>query len=95
MSGGSVSSAGGGWCSLWTLAGPFDPLEEPLMTKRFGYPLLGLFVLYLISLNAAETGRRGNDFLAIVGGLASAMLDFLRGLAGDGAITQALGVVGL
>ncbi len=65
------------------------------MTKRFGYPLLALFVLYLISLNASETGRRGNDFLAMVGGLANAILDFLRGLAGDGAVTQALAVVGL
>ena len=66
------------------------------MTKRFGYPLLGLFVLYLISLNATETGNRGNDFLAIVGGLASAMLDFLRGLAGDGGVTQAVGqIIGL
>lgn len=81
--------------SVRTLAGPFDPLEDPKMTKRFGYPLLGLFVLYLISLNAAETGRRGNDFLAIVAGLGNAMLDFLRGLAGDGAVTQALGVIGL
>lgn len=63
------------------------------MTKRFGYPLLGLFVLYLISLNATETGNRGNDFLGIVGGLANAILDFLRGVAGDGgAVTQALGL---
>jgi hypothetical protein len=62
------------------------------MTKRIGYPLLGLFVLYLISLNATETGNRGNDFLGIVAGLASAVLDFLRGIAGDGAITQAFGL---
>jgi hypothetical protein len=62
------------------------------MTKRIGYPLLGLFVLYLISLNATETGNRGNDFLGIVAGLASALLDFLRGKAGDGAITQAFGL---
>lgn len=60
------------------------------MTKRFGYPLLALFVLYLISLNATETGDRGNDFLGMVAGLATAVLEFLRGLAGDGAITQAL-----
>ena len=59
------------------------------MTKRFGYPLLGLFVLYLISLNATETGERGNDFLSLVGGLANAMLEFLRGLAGDGGATAA------
>ena len=65
------------------------------MAKRFGYPLLGLFVIYLISLNATETGNRGNDFLAIVGGLISASLDFLRGLAGDGAVTQVLGFAGL
>lgn len=65
------------------------------MTKRFGYPLLALFVLYLISLNAAETGRRGNDFLGMVGGLMSAMLDFLRGLAGDGAVTQTMAIIGL
>lgn len=62
------------------------------MTKRIGYPLLGLFVLYLISLNATETGNRGNDFLGIVAGLASALLDFLRGMAGDGSITQAFGL---
>jgi len=54
------------------------------MTKRFGYPLLALFVLYLISLNATETGERGNDFLGIVGGIVNAMLEFLRGLAGSG-----------
>lgn len=60
------------------------------MTRRFGYPLLALFVLYLISLNATETGDRGNDFLGMVAGLATAVLEFLRGLAGDGAITQAL-----
>lgn len=60
------------------------------MTRRFGYPLLALFVLYLISLNATETGDRGNDFLGVVAGLATAVLEFLRGLAGDGAITQAL-----
>ena len=60
------------------------------MTKRFGYPLLALFVLYLISLNATETGDRGNDFLGVVAGLTTAVLEFLRGLAGDGAITQAL-----
>jgi len=65
------------------------------MTKRFGYPLLALFVLYLISLNASETGRRGNDFLAIVGGLFSAVLDFFRGLAGDGAVTQTMALIGL
>ena len=65
------------------------------MAKRFGYPLLGLFVLYLISLNATETGERGNDFLAIVGGVVNAMLDFMRGLAGDNAATQALGFIGL
>jgi hypothetical protein len=62
------------------------------MTKRIGYPLLGLFVLYLISLNATETGNRGNDFLGIASGLAGALLDFLRGLAGDGVITQAFGL---
>lgn len=78
-----------------TLAGLLGIPGGPIMTKRFGYPLLGLFVLYLISLNATETGQRGNDFLAIVGGLGNAMLDFLRGLAGDGAVTQALGVIGL
>lgn len=65
------------------------------MTKRYGYPLLGLFVLYLISLNATETGNRGNEFLGIVGGVVGAMLEFLRGLAGDGTISQALAVVGL
>lgn len=63
------------------------------MAKRYGYPLLALFVLYLISLNATETGNRGNDFLGIIGGLANAMLEFLRGLAGEGAVTQALALV--
>jgi len=63
------------------------------MAKRYGYPLLGLFVLYLISLNATETGNRGNDFLGIIGGLANAMLEFLRGLAGEGAVTQALALI--
>ena len=62
------------------------------MTKRFGYPLLALFVLYLISLNATETGERGNDFLGILGGVANALLDFLRGLAGGEGVTQALGL---
>lgn len=62
------------------------------MARRFGYPLLGLFVIYLISLNATETGNRGNDFLGLVGGMATAMLEFLRGLAGEPAITQALGL---
>ncbi len=62
------------------------------MTKRFGYPLLALFVLYLISLNATETGERGNDFLGILGGIANALLDFLRGLAGSEGVTQALGI---
>ncbi len=65
------------------------------MTKRYGYPLLGLFVLYLISLNATETGNRGNEFLSIVGGVVGAMLEFLRGLAGDGAVTQALAFISL
>lgn len=65
------------------------------MTKRYGYPLLGLFVLYLISLNATETGNRGNEFLAIVAGVFGALLDFMRGLAGDGAVTQVLGIAGL
>lgn len=65
------------------------------MARRFGYPLLGLFVLYLISLNATETGSRGNDFLTLVGGIMSAILDFIRGLAGDGAVTQVLGAAGL
>ncbi len=65
------------------------------MTKRFGYPLLALFVLYLISLNGTQTGEQGNAFLGLLSGLAGAMLDFLRGLAGDGAVTQALAVVGL
>lgn len=72
-----------------------DPLFEgpdSTMARRFGYPLLGLFVLYLISLNASETGNRGNDFLALVGGMATAMLEFLRGLAGEPAVTQALGL---
>ena len=62
------------------------------MTRRFGYPLLGLFVLYLISLNATETGNRGNDFLGLMGGMVSALLEFLRGLAGEPAVTQALGL---
>jgi hypothetical protein len=62
------------------------------MTKRIGYPLLALFVLYLITLNATETGERGNAFLGIVGGILNAGLEFLRGLAGDGgAVQQALG----
>ena len=65
------------------------------MARRFGYPLLGLFVLYLISLNATETGSRGNVFLTLVGGIMSAILDFIRGLAGDGAVTQVLGAAGL
>jgi hypothetical protein len=63
------------------------------MTKRIGYPLLALFVLYLITLNATETGERGNAFLGIVGGILNAGLEFLRGLAGDGgAVQQALGL---
>lgn len=63
------------------------------MTKRVGYPMLALFVIYLISLNATETGERGNDFLGIVGGLMSAMLEFVRGLSGGGAgVQQALGL---
>ena len=62
------------------------------MTKRIGYPLLALFVLYLITLNATETGERGNAFLGIVGGILNAGLEFLRGVAGDGgAVQQALG----
>lgn len=65
------------------------------MTRRFGYPLLGLFVLYLISLNATETGDRGNEFLSIVGGMISSLLDFLRGLAGDAEVTQVMAVIGL
>lgn len=63
------------------------------MTKRVGYPMLALFVLYLISLNATETGERGNDFLGIVGGLMNALLEFVRGLSGGGsAVQQALGL---
>ncbi len=62
------------------------------MIRRFGYPLLALFVLYLISLNASETGNRGNDFLGLMGGMVSALLEFLRGLAGEPAVTQALGL---
>lgn len=62
------------------------------MTKRFGYPLLALFVLYLITLNATETGERGNEFLGLVGGLLNAMLEFLRGLAGGEGVAQALGL---
>ncbi|MGI9607270.1 MAG: hypothetical protein ACR2P0_14130 [Acidimicrobiales bacterium] len=62
------------------------------MTKRFGYPLLALFVLYLISLNAGETGDRGNDFLGLLNGLGSALIEFLQGLVGGGAVTQALGL---
>lgn len=62
------------------------------MAKRFGYPLLALFVLYLITLNAAETGSRGNSFLSLVGNMATAMLEFLRGLAGEPAVGQALGL---
>ena len=50
------------------------------MTRRLGYPLLGLFVLYLISLNATETGNRGNDFLGLMGGIATALLEFLLSL---------------
>lgn len=65
------------------------------MAKRYGYPLLGLFVLYLISLNATETGNRGNEFLAIIGGVFGALVDFMRGLAGDGATTVALALAGL
>ncbi len=65
------------------------------MAKRYGYPLLGLFVLYLISLNATETGTRGNEFLSIVAGVVGALLEFLRGLAGDGTVPQALAAVGL
>ena len=65
------------------------------MTRRFGYPLLALFGLYLISLNATETGDRGNDFLGIVGGVLSSLLDFLRGLAGDAEINQVMAVIGL
>lgn len=62
------------------------------MTKRFGYPLLALFVLYLITLNGAETGNRGNSFLGLVGNIATAVLEFLRGLAGEPAVGQALGL---
>jgi hypothetical protein len=62
------------------------------MTKRIGYPLLALFVLYLISLNATETGDRGNDFLGLLGGLATALLEFLRSIVGGGAVQQALGL---
>ena len=62
------------------------------MTKRIGYPLLALFVLYLISLNATETGDRGNDFLGILGGLANALLEFLRGVVGGAGVQQALGL---
>ncbi|NNC81084.1 MAG: hypothetical protein HKN94_13135 [Acidimicrobiales bacterium] len=62
------------------------------MTKRFGYPLLALFVLYLISLNATETGERGNDFLGIVGGVVNAMLEFMRGLAGSGDVAAFIGL---
>lgn len=62
------------------------------MARRFGYPLLALFVLYLISLNATETGNRGNEFLGIMGGAISALLEFLRGLAGEPAVSQALGL---
>ncbi len=65
------------------------------MTKRFGYPLLALFVLYLISLNGTQTGQQGNAFLSLLQGLAGALLDFLRGLAGDGVATQAMAAVGL
>lgn len=65
------------------------------MTKRYGYPLLALFVLYLISLNATETGSRGNEFLSIVGGVLSSLLDFLRGLAGESTVTQVMAVIGL
>ena len=62
------------------------------MTKRIGYPLLALFVLYLITLNATETGERGNAFLGIVGGILNAGLEFLRGFAWyGGAVQQALG----
>ena len=63
------------------------------MARRFGYPLLALFVLYLSSLNAAETGNRGNDFLGLMGGIATAMLEFLRGLAGEPAVSQALALI--
>ena len=62
------------------------------MTKRIGYPLLALFVLYLISLNATETGDRGNDFLGILGGLGNALLEFLRGVVGGAGVQQALGL---
>ena len=62
------------------------------MTKRIGYPLLALFVLYLISLNATETGDRGNDFLGILGGLANALLEFLRQIVGGSGVQQALGL---
>lgn len=76
----------GDWALEFSSEGP------KTMTRRFGYPLLGLFVLYLISLNATETGNRGNDFLGIMGGMVSALLEFLRGLAGEPAVTQALGL---
>lgn len=62
------------------------------MTKRFGYPLLTLFVVYLITLNATETGEQGNNFLSFIGGIANALLEFLRGLTGGGGVTQALGL---
>ena len=52
-------------------------------------------MLYLISLNATETGDRGNEFLSIVGGMISSLLDFLRGLAGDAEVTQVMAVIGL
>lgn len=62
------------------------------MTKRIGYPMLGLFVLYLISLNATDTGEKGNDFLTILGGLINALLDFLRSLAGDEGVAAVIGL---
>ena len=62
------------------------------MTKRFGYPLLTLFVVYLITLNATETGQQGNNFIGFIGGIANALLEFLRGLTGGGGVTQALGL---
>ncbi len=49
-------------------------------------------MLYLISLNATETGDRGNDFLGILGGLATALLEFLRGVVGGSGVQQALGL---
>ena len=72
--------------------GPSIRCVEDPMTKRIGYPLLGLFVLYLISLNATDTGEKGNDFLTILGGLIGALLDFVRGLTGDTTIAAIIGL---